>query len=216
MIELKAADLAAALKAVVSFAAPESEHLPALTAVHVQREGNAVLFSATDRYTLGRYRVELHDATDTSGLDILIPVDAAKAIIKMASQRGASFVILDQDDSTLKVNNLESRSEFRAVEASFPRIDILLTTAVTHALADTDEAKHPARYTPRLLARFEKAADRGDYVTIWPAPKWKPNLVTVGDSFVGLIMPVKGETSCPSWVAALDPASIDRLESVPA
>ena len=47
----------------------------------------------------------------------------------------------------------------------------------------------------RLLSILIRAI--GYQFTIWPAPERKPNLVTVGESFVGLIMPVKLEARVP-------------------
>lgn len=195
--------LRAALIGVAAHAANEPT-LPAISAVRFEASGGRLLLVATDRYTLGVYRVDV-GATDGAHDDFeaLVPAADVKLILSTfkTSRHDDPAATLSLDGGTLTVSTPDRTLTVRHLNAQFPPFRSLIK------LADNIDQPAYRGYMPGNFARFEKSAGKHDHMVVHGSTGTKPTLVTIGDYFVGLIMPVRvggdsTDITLPAWLAA--------------
>ena len=209
--ELPAEELARGITAVLPHASTEKV-LPAICQVHIELNPAAAYLTATDKYTMGRYRIEPAEHETFPRLSVGLEVADAKTVAKMATARAK----LGTDRKPIKFevecgtpaigrkitvsDGFGNSASFLANEGAFPPVAGILQSAAERARnGETPAACHG--YTGKYLSRFEKACDRWN-PTVWAytATMHHPVLVTLGaeSPFAGVIMTVKpGEFDTP-------------------
>jgi len=216
-IELPADELAKGLKAVLPHASTE-KMLPAICQVNLEACPAAAYLSATDKYTMGRYRIEAPtDGEPFPTLQVGLETADAKAVLKLAQNRAKirtnvmpiKFEIVygelgAADAAKVTVSDgLGNSLSFLSNAGTFPPVKGILDGAAERAQNGEPAIYH--RYTGKFLSRFEAACDRHEpYIDTYAAESTKPMLVTVGENFAGVIMvvrPADDEPKLPAWVA---------------
>lgn len=202
----------------VSVAMSKDATLPVLAAVRVERtDDNTATLLATDRYRLARVRIPARWTGEGTGFQI------AAADVKRLIADGKVRISADRHLTThdylmtLEVGSDErlavsAQHPYAGTEVSFttlvapgdyPRVGQLFPDALP-------QAEGMAAVNPALLADFAKVKDirpatakdaKGTPMVIHPNGA-KPILVTVGDWFTGLLMPVIGPNRTPVVSAA--------------
>jgi len=188
--------LVVALNAVIQHASTDST-LPAINAVHFSAGGpddepGSLTLSATDRYTVGSYRLDwtgetgvhpvLPGVTPGGPVDVTLTLAGAKAVLATAKQAGNWPVELTFGPARLAVDAGPYGLNLDGVTCSFPRWAQLIP-------ASGDNGVPSVLFDPKLLGRFSKGVAKGEYVRM--SFDSRPNravLVEVGDRFRGLIM----------------------------
>jgi DNA polymerase III sliding clamp (beta) subunit (PCNA family) len=205
---LKASDLHKLLTEAKSFAGSDVT-LPMLTCIKLEATETQIVGVATDRFVLGATRVDYAGEAFTALLD----KNTVDTLIKMSKtdKRSANW-----REVTLEIRETELEFRFTTGEAltvrpadyDFPKWRQLLPGN------DYDDAPHQhlvhsvtvAAYNAAYLARFGKVAGSHQMRIFTRASK--PALVTIGDDFVGMIMPVRMADGIgnnwvqPEWVGA--------------
>lgn len=181
------AALVAGLTAVLPHAAAKSGHILALTAIKFSAPSGSKVLTvvATDRYTLGTYRLDW----DGGEVDALLNADDAKALLAFAKKAAKLYRIgLTFTDTRLEAFDFDRRTEFRLnTDSPFPAWERLIPDAV----AGTDRIDRIG-FTPAYMARFAKAGERNTpMVLTMPASAVMAVRVDVGPDFTGLIMTVR-------------------------
>lgn len=217
-IEVSGVELESALKAIVPFASTDATS-PMLNAVQLRVVGQNLQVVATDRYTFGVYRVSAasDDNVIPHEFEVLVSVDVVKRILPLLKglPKWAPAVRLERTElDSLRVILPSGLATFDLVGEQFPSISVL-QSILEQAKANVDSpiGGEGHGYNSKFLARFDKVADKGTPVVLWPSKAGKPALVTVGDNFIGAICQVRqGDGfSIPSW---LDDTSVTPAAAV--
>jgi hypothetical protein len=207
MITIPTADLVGILSDVVPFAWADEE-IPDINCVRIEWDGYKLHALATDRYRLGWSTWEPGDVavgeevqddlfTDWGSGDdpwaISIALDEAKELIKvfkLPPKEGHTPITVDYDATRWTAKVVRSRDTGHSAitvvvpdtRATFPDLPALL--AKNDALAATTGANYTAKY----MADFAKVRPLGPL-----ALRFSEGLthVSIGERFVGAIMPVK-------------------------
>lgn len=189
----KPADVAGALRAVLPHTSKDGR-LPVLCAVHVVRDGDELIFEATDRYTVGRSTVQLDTGASEDGpVDFLLPVADAKRVL--AFVKGEKYVVtIKLDGGRLTVSNLDGEVTARGAEGSFPSLGKILDNA-RKAHDEATGGINRVDFSGAFLPRFDSkhiARDRyeakGGVRFLFGSDPQKAVLVTFSDHFVGAIV----------------------------
>lgn len=213
---VKASDLVRALVSVMPHAGDDTT-LPAISCVQFEVIEQRLYLMATDRYTVGVSHMPLPEPKDQikqpgvkSDLDFrtVLQIADVKQLFAVAKMASTAFKPLPTD-VTIEVKGeqvhvtagLESHVLRAAVGATAPPWRGLFPSTMDLTV---DVGPYVA-YNAQFMARFAKAGDKHDAMLTWRQPGTKPLLITVGDSFFGLIMPVKAEATVmldhlPDWV----------------
>jgi DNA polymerase III sliding clamp (beta) subunit (PCNA family) len=199
---LKASDLHKVLSEAKSFAGNDAT-LPMLTCVKLEATETQIVGVATDRFLLGASRVDYTGEAFTALLDKA----SVDTLIKMSktSARDSQW-----REVSIEIRETELEFRFTTGEAltvrpadhSFPKWRQLLpANDYSEKLADSVTV---AAYNASYLARFAKVA--GSQMRIFTRAS-KPAVITIGEDFVGMIMPVRmadGESNWvqPAWINA--------------
>lgn len=191
MIESKvpAAELARVIGNALPFASGDRT-VPVIVSVRLEADGETLTAVATDRYTLGADTVPM----DSEPFAFLLSRDDAQRLHKVLKDAGSvDNVTLTVDGDTLTVNTGPTVLSFTAQYGEFPKWRSLLPAE------DTVEPTDSVALNPEFLARFAKVApDSGRKrkgvgavpmrITFYGKRRV---LVRVGETFYGLIMPVR-------------------------
>lgn len=186
-------DLRTLFEAVVVHAATES--LPSvLDYVFIEVTGGSVYLAATDRYTLG---VTRDDITHAGGdITVWVSADALRTAVARATTGRDVTACISVQGLTLQYQPLCARDAAESVSHQIPAEPIgvalpwrrLIGTAV-HTPLDAEETA--TAVNPDFLDRFRAAGD-GEPVLIHGTGRADcPVVVTCGDHFIGLIMPLR-------------------------
>jgi hypothetical protein len=193
-VTLKASDLARVLGNTV-LACDKSKTLPVLGAVRLEVSGGTITAVATDRHRLHLDTAELSEGSTGETTTLLDRADVATMVKTLKGDKGD--VTLTITGSTVALFTRNATLTFDAVEGTFPRYRGLLPE---HDDAVTMEG--PTHFNPALLADFAKVTDgqrsyerkantRYPVMRMQMSHPHKPARVEIGDTFVGLIMPVR-------------------------
>lgn len=201
--ETEARNLIAALNAVLPMTSKD-EYLPLLAQVKFETHDDQLVLIATDRFVLGSYRIPWFGGEVNTALG----VDAAKDLLAFCRKVkpdvlpvGLKFAEreVEVDDGQRRTTLLlsdeaESFVNWRAILPARDHED------VTFGL------------DPQKIAQFVKAGDKGVPMRVTLKARLKPVLIEVGESFTGLIMPVRlpeatepantTEPKTPAWPGA--------------
>lgn len=205
---VKAVALRAALSDALNFTAPAAAKLPVLETVRVEAGGGNLIAVATDRFALGASRVDYAGAPFAATLSVA----DAKRLVAMAkcpkreeSWREVAIVVAVDGALTFRFSTGEALT-VRPVVEEYP--------AWRRLIPDTERrmgAVIGVAYDPTLLAKFAKvrpAEERRMALFAGMADsKLCGTAVTIGEDFVGLVMPQRpaGDEERyerPGWLAA--------------
>jgi len=219
-IEVETADWYAGLKAVRPHAAKPDQEIPILTGVHVRidPDGNAYLM-ATDRYTAGIAIVSIWEDHLKTGEVVefdLSPEDVAKIHPLFKPKKGGNpedRLRLDIGKDTIRVTEVIGMIETAAdthhqllrtvfVDA-FPAVDKLVARCLAEAMGLRERAESTGKVgdamaeeivaQAAMFGRFDAAASA--YGEQWAISRTREArsalLITVGESFLGVLMPIK-------------------------
>lgn len=176
-------ELVAALTAVLPHAGTDKT-LPMLRAIKFEAGDGYLTLIATNRYTLGTYRLEWNGPD----VDVLLELDDAKELLAYVKKvKLVPFVNLEFRDGEVEAFDLVRRQTFPLML----NVEFVRWRAV---MPGTDEHEgFPAiGLNPAFLASFVKASKRNEPIILkFGASPVKPVRVEVGDNFIGLIMPVR-------------------------
>lgn len=202
-ITLTGGDFKKLLGSAVPFAAKKGGNAPILESILIRTRDGEVQATATDRYRIGVARVPATDATP--GASFLLHVDDAKTALRTAGKAVYVWVTIDGDKITVRGHN--DVSFYRSDEPeAFPRLDY-----VFRDVFEREQSDEPFALNSTYLADFGKvgATDgRNTPIVVHSTSPKKPTVVTVGDHFFGLIMPLKrdDDATLDAW-RYLHPAS---------
>jgi hypothetical protein len=187
---------------------------PILASVHIQRRGDWLVATTTDRYRCAVHRVPT-EATEE--FEVLLPTGVLKSILTLfgPTARSKPQLSLTVEDGVLVVDLAGQLHDgpFTSATVSYPLpsgqfpidgVRGIVAKAVAMKPVATDR-----RMNWNLLADF-KAADRGDGLTIRGGNADRPMLVTDNENFVAVIMPriiktwVGGERVAQAVVEAVE------------
>lgn len=186
-----------AVKAVTPHAAARGD-VPLLNAVQLVADRDALYLTATDRFTVATYRIEV--AGDRPKTEVTVPVDDLKRIVSwFKAPRGQDPDLAatltresDSDPGTLTVSTVglvdmpEATLTITGREGQYPPMGKIFAPAVQNAGTPSELLA----VSPSLMAKFAQVPGR-DPLLAWPTGPGKPWIVRVGESFIGAIMPVR-------------------------
>lgn len=196
-ISVPARDLLRMLK-VVSAHAGDDDTLPSLNAVKIEVRGPVLWLAATDRFTIGtaRLRIPGAKADPVPDIDVILPADAARSMIKALAGRYHDVVAIRFGKAKLTL--LDGQGELgtwvHGKNWEFVSWRPMLAKLLAVPAADLGvrfalEARHLAKFT---------ACDRGEndeelpmlFRVVTLGPNSRTVLVTAGEWFLGAAMPI--------------------------
>lgn len=198
--------------------ASRDETVPAINTVEIQSDGKQLLLVSTDRFRLGMARVALDEGGGAWRFPLRLKdaetlLKSLKTAKKDLGWRSATIEFGTEDDVsieggrtmtkgtlTVKLNSGESFT-FDSADTEFPKWRELLPAS------GSQSAEAVTGFTAEYLASFGRVISDSPRILLWHFGARKPRVVTIGDDYVGLIMPsvaVKGDATAwdqPSWIA---------------
>ncbi|WP_100485593.1 hypothetical protein [Mycobacteroides abscessus] len=196
-------------------------NLPSIAVVRLEYVGatahngtpvDSLIAAATDRFTIGVSRTKLHKAErgeKRSPFAVSIPIDAVKRVLPIAKTLRRDgphrFCTITVDSKAAAITFAFTTGETITVATAsdlFPGWRHLLTPRGDGALSAELRG-----YNGRYLARFAKIAG-SEQMWVYTPTKVAPTVVSIGDHFVGLIMPIRspnnqhGPYDPPAWAIA--------------
>jgi len=219
---VKAADLHRWLSDVQPFRGYD-DTLPMLTGTHVEWDGKRFLAATTDRFTLGISKLDVPDTGVTSGsiedVDFMLTPNDVASILRIAKTakkdwdwRMVTISRVGEIPAGCTVPTFTYRFAFfsgesltvKPFDVEFPKIKQLIPPTWSGNKKELPKRNFSA-FTNEYLVKFARVAnDRAGRIRFYTFDDSteggaKPTAVLIGESFVGLIMPVR----CPDdagWV----------------
>lgn len=201
-IDLTASELHALLAPVLPHAATDKER-PELGVVHLEARDGVLSAVASDRFTLGATR---HPAPDTDDFTLTIErtdADNLLRIFKHTKKTDPHLVIVVEEmpvpaDTGTAITlgiRIDSETGKRHVVQDQEHVDAIFSkwrSILARVLARPTLMATPAVAFPGwAMARWAKAPGKGEHLQVFPGPTPSdPVLVTAGESFMGLWIPV--------------------------
>lgn len=212
-IQLMTNELVRILKEASLFAST-NDTIPVINAVHLEARDQELIAVATDRFVLGASKTEIDE--NTGPFVAALPLRQVKTIVQLAGggRQAFSKVTLDANDKQIRVafSSGETLTLANELEAGAHRAWVKLLKSSTD-----DEPSKAMDLNPQLLAKFARVSG-ATRMRLHFFGYVKPIRVTIGDSFVGLVMPVRMpddvsmDWSVPEWT---DPPEPKKLPAKP-
>jgi hypothetical protein len=170
-------DLVAGLTAVLPMTADWRDGLPMLASVAFQADGDELTLVATDRYTLGTYRL----TWDGGHADAI--VEAPKDLLAFAKKAKGGTIELRFGKDEVTAASHTSTATFKLYDGTFVNWRNLLP--------ERDPNDEVFGVNAQFIAKFAKAGDKHTPMRVALRSRTKPLAVEIGEHFRGLIMPVK-------------------------
>lgn len=186
-ITLQTNELVRILKEAALFA-HSSPDIPVVNAVHVEARGGQLVAVATDRFVLGASKTELDEPGQFLAA---LSLRQVKTITQLAGAGKQCFstVVIDADDKQVKV--AFSSGETLTLPAEVERGAHTAWLKLLDSVPDCEPSK-AMDVNPQLVAKFARLQGaRASRMRMHFFGHAKPIRVSVGDSFVGLVMPVR-------------------------
>ncbi|MFV8169872.1 hypothetical protein [Mycolicibacterium peregrinum] len=213
-ITLQTNELVRILKEAALFA-HSSPDIPVVNAVHVEARGGQLVAVATDRFVLGASKTELDEPGQFLAA---LSLRQVKTITQLAGAGKQCFstVAIDSDDKQVKV--AFSSGETLTLPAEVERGAHTAWLKLLDSVPDCEPSK-AMDVNPQLVAKFARLQGaRASRMRMHFFGHAKPIRVSVGDSFVGLVMPVRMpddvsmDWSVPEWT---DPPELKKAPAKP-
>lgn len=202
-ITLQTNEFVRILKEAALFAAA-TPNIPVINAVHLEARGKDLVAVATDRFVLGASKTELDEPDETFMASL--PLRQVRSIVQIAGAGRQCFstVAVDADDKQVRIafSSGETLTLSTEVERGQHRSWLRILEATPG-----DEPSKAMEVNPQYLAKFAQVlGKRAARMRMHFFGHHRPIRVTVGDCFVGMIMPVRIEDEAmdwavPEWVA---------------
>jgi len=201
-ITLQTNELVRILKEAALFAHSDNT-IPVINAVHLEVRGSELVAVATDRFVLGASKTELDEPRQFLAALTLRQV---KTITQLAGAGKQCFstVAVDADDKQVKV--AFSSGEILTLPTEVERGAHHGWLKLVEAQPDCEPSK-AMDINPQLIAKFARLqGSRASRMRMHFFGHAKPIRVSVGDSFVGLVMPVRMpdevsmDWAAPEWL----------------
>lgn len=171
---------------------------PVLQAIKLSVQGEHLLAIATDRYSLGICRHKLDGEVAT--FEAVVPVPAVKQILtvfrvtKTANPQLRLSVDVTTADALLTVTAIDglvdlagATLKYQLITTEFPKVEHIIAEGIEAKPEPFDVKAFNAEY----LSRFRAATKVQEPVICRQTAPTKPMVVTVGQHFVGAVMPVR-------------------------
>lgn len=184
-IKLQTNELVRVLKEAALFA-HSSPDIPVINAVHVEARGGDLVAVATDRFVLGASKTELDEPGQFLAV---LPLRQVKTITQLAGAGKQCFstVAIDADDKQVRV--AFSSGETLTLPSEVERGAHTKWLKLLESAPDCEPSK-AMDLNPQLVAKFARLS-QASRMRMHFFGHAKPIRVSVGDSFVGLVMPVR-------------------------
>lgn len=218
-------DLRLALRAVAPHADPDPE-FPQLHRVRLAVGPENLTVSATNRYTIGHAIVSIweNQMGDLAAFD-LSPSDVREILALFRSTKGHTddmpddTLLLEVDDHHATVTDVSGlfpgkslRLPKYPVEENFPNVAVLIKQGLTRQPAGTERLITNGK----LLGLFGKAAAAYNEQLVMDTSGGNAAiLITCGESFVGMLMPVKGDEDTHARIEGWHTDWLERLTELP-
>ncbi|OBK04670.1 hypothetical protein A5746_10240 [Mycolicibacterium conceptionense] len=197
-VQLMTNELTRILKDAQIFASTNTT-LPIINAVHLEARNGELIAVATDRFVLGVSKAPLDEAGES--FEVALPLRQVKSIVQLAGacKQAFSQTALKVEDKKLSVAFSSGETLVLPVELeSGPHRGWM---QLLSAAADESPSKVMA-VNPQLLAKFARVGGASTRLRLGFFGPSKPIRVSIGDDFVGLIMPVRIDSEeAPEWAA---------------
>lgn len=200
-ITLQTNELVRILKEAALFAHGNPD-IPVINAVHVEARGGDLVAVASDRFVLGASKTELDEPGQFLAV---LSLRQVKTITQLAGAGKQCFstVAIDADDKQVRV--AFSSGETLTLPAEVDRGAHTAWLKLLESVPDCEPSKAMV-INPQLVAKFARLqGGRSSRMSMHFFGHAKPIRVTIGDSFVGLVMPVRMpdeasmDWSAPEW-----------------
>lgn len=205
-VSIATADLVGLLGDTIPFAATDDE-LPAINAINLFWDGDKLHAQATDRFRVAWASWHPDDDPERdiqgdifnqpgSGDDpwqILIPLDDAQHLVKtykLPVKESYAPLAVDVHDGQLTVKRTRDTGHPAITTVIDGLMEMFPDIAAVLAKADVLEKVEGIAFTAKLLADFAKVRPRGP-LELQFTGETGPVLVTIGERFVGSVMPVR-------------------------
>lgn len=212
-VQLMTTELVRILKDAQLFAHGDNM-IPIINAVHLELRGEELIAVGTDRFMLGASKTEVDEATGP--FVAALPLRQVKTIIQMAGacKQAFSKVALDVNDDKIRV--AFSSGETLMLPAELEAGAHVAWLKLLESAEDSPPSK-AMDLNPQLLARFARvSANRATRMRLHFFGYAKPIRVSIGEAFVGMVMPVRMpddvsmDWAAPEWVKppAIEPKKV--------
>lgn len=171
--------------------------LPILNTVVIETRGEYVTATATDRFRLGICRTKLgtedEPVSPPEGFRAVIGTRELRTLLAVfkAARYDDPVLSLEVDDDKLTVTQaggldgvLGASMSIILATGQYPEVVKVLTDAL-----DSDKTPAEAQFNAAYLGDFKHAVRHGEPITMRFGEGRLPTVVTVGDYFIGAIMP---------------------------
>lgn len=219
-------DFRAALRSVAPHVDPDPD-FPQLHRVRLTVGPENLTVSATNRYTLGHAIVSIWDnETGQVGEHVDLSPSDVKEILALFRGKGPggdgppdATLLIESDNLHTTVTDVSGlfpgkslRLPKYPLEENFTNAEHLIRQALTRQAESTERLITNGK----LLGLFSKAASAyGEQLVMDPSGGSAAILITCGESFVGLLMPVRGDDDTEEKINGWHAAWLERL-TVPA
>jgi hypothetical protein len=171
--------------------------LPMLTGVDLSIRNGRLIFSATDRFRLAVIRVYVADLAGEDGRLGFLDRKAARKLLTLirggrVREKGLPVKVAVTTDKVTGLNELTvddyaTKITSKLVDVEFPRYDRILRDTLQLKGAVDQWAVNPEHLAAFKVARWQS----GLPAIVRAAEPNRPIIVTVGDHFIGMQMPVR-------------------------
>ncbi|WP_198344338.1 beta clamp domain-containing protein [Mycobacterium dioxanotrophicus] len=181
-----------------SLFASSATTIPIINAVHLEASGQELVAVGTDRFVLGASKTELDEAT--GGFAAALTLQQVKTIIQLAGacKQAFSKVALDADGKTIRV--AFSSGETITLPASEIESGVHRGWLTLLKSSPDSEPSKAMVLNPQFLAKFARVSG-ASRMRVHFFGHTRPIRVVIGDSFVGMVMPVRmADDDSMDWV----------------
>lgn len=208
-VQLMTNELVRVLKDATLFAHGDN-NIPIINAVHLELRGEELIAVGTDRFVLGASKTEVEE--DSAGPFVAaLSLRQVKTIVQLAGSCKQAFskVALDATDKEIRV--AFTSGETLTIPAELETGAHRNWLKLLESTPDNDPSK-AMDLNPQLLAKFARVSGgRSARMRLHFFGYAKPIRVSIGDGFVGLVMPVRMpddvsmEWTTPEWAKNPEP-----------
>ncbi|TGB37920.1 hypothetical protein [Mycolicibacterium peregrinum] len=194
-VQLMTNELIRILKDAQIFASLDST-LPSINAVHLEARPGELIAVSTDRFVLGVSKAPLDEG---ESFEVALPLHQVKSIVQLASACKQAF-----SKAALKVEDKRFSIAFSSGETLTLPVEVEVGPhrawmQLLSAVADEPPSKL-MEINPQLLAKFARVSGAKTRLRLGFFGPSKPIRASIGDDFVGLIMPVRIDLKeTPEW-----------------
>lgn len=194
---------------------------PLIRSHRVETRNGDICIAATDGYTMGVARIVAPSDKPAwpDGFAATLDYDFVKRVVQIFKptrwEKAEALITIAVNEDTVTVDGKDATLRARLVPGDYPDYADMISSALTSARSEAPPPKRVglnAGYLTRFHAVARITAIDISTIEVFVSTDRDPTLITCGETFVGLIMPVRlqPQTALPIWVerypAAVAPA----------